>query len=254
LSASRKFCSQNERTTLPRSSRGERGIHRWSRNCRERVLNILDNEVVPINCRSSGCCSAGDWVGVLTGALQRIAAGAMLGIAGLYLMAPRTNFNPPAWFPLVIPLLVQCRSDSVARSLELCRIGSGTKEHPQSLRSICRTTWSINWPRHGQYQGYDTGGLRNLPVHDAGDYTALSKNDAQGTAISSAGISKRSSAVRHDGLIVDLRRSILASGRAGDLRSGRKPVWRRWRCPNPWLFNQSVAPYSLPRIGLHAEN
>ena len=230
-------------------------------------LNILsDATIVPISLPAHVGLLFG-W-GMMVGVLCRllpisIAAGTMLGIAGLYLTAAAYQFQSyQQWFPFVLPLLVQLpvgfggavlwnyvESDrerkNIRKAFGLYLPNDVVDQLAKDMANIKGTTQVV----------YGT-----CLFTDAGDYTALSEkmtpkelSDFLGRYFEALFQPVR----KHDGLIVDLKGdSILAiwKGPVDD------PALRKKAClaalemsESVARFNQSVAPYSLPtRIGLHA--
>ena len=230
-------------------------------------LNLLDGAtVVPISLPAHVGLLLG-W-GIVVGILCRLlpitfAAGAMLGIAGLYLTVAAYQFQSyQQWYPLVLPLLVQLplgfggavlwnyaetdrERKNIRKAFGLYLPNDVVDQLAQDMANIKGTTQVV----------YGT-----CLFTDAGDYTALSEkmtpkelSDFLGRYFEALFQPVR----KHDGLIVDLKGdSILAiwKGPADD------PALRKKAClaalemsESVVRFNQSVAPYSLPtRIGLHA--
>jgi adenylate cyclase len=230
-------------------------------------LNILDDTtVVPISVPAHiGLLLC--W-GIVVGVLCRllpisIAAGTTVGIGGLYLLAAAYQFQSrQAWFPLVIPLLVQ---------LPIGFGGAVLWNYVESdrERKNIRKAFGLYLPNDVVDQlAKDMANIKGTTqvvygtclFTDAGDYTALSEKMTPKDLSEFLGryFEVLFQPVRkHDGLIVDLKGdSILAiwKGPADD------PTLRKKAClaalemsESVARFNQSVAPYSLPtRIGLHA--
>ena len=230
-------------------------------------LNILDDTtIVPISLPAHvGLLLC--W-GILVGVLCRllpisIAAGAMFGIAGLYLAIAAYQFQfYQQWYPLVLPLFVEMpigfggavlwnylESDrerkNIRKAFGLYLPNDVVDQLAKDMANIKGTTQVI----------YGT-----CLFTDAGDYTALSEkmtpkdlSDFLGRYFEALFQPVR----KHGGLIVDLKGdSILAiwKGPQDD------PALRKKAClaalemsESVARFNQSVAPYSLlTRIGLHA--
>lgn len=230
-------------------------------------LNILDDTtIVPVSLPAHVGLLLG-W-GIVVGVLSRLlpismAAGAMLGIAGLYLSVAQYQFQVhQQWPPLVLPLLVQLpmgfggavlwnylESDrerkNIRKAFGLYLPNDVVDQLAKDIANIKGTTQVV----------YGT-----CLFTDAGDYTALSEkmtpkdlSDFLGRYFEALFQPVRT----HEGLIVDLKGdSILAiwKGPVDD------PALRKKAClaalemaESVARFNQSVAPYSLPtRIGLHA--
>jgi len=230
-------------------------------------LNILDDTtIVPISLPAHIGLLLG-W-GVLIGALCRLlpigsAAGAMVGLAGLYLVVAAYQFqSSQQWYPLVLPLLVQ---------LPISFGGAVLWNYVESdrERKNIRQAFGLYLPNDVVDQlAKDMANIKGTTqvvygtclFTDAGDYTALSEkmtpkelSDFLGRYFEALFQPVRN----HGGLIVDLKGdSILAiwKGPTDD------PALRKKAClaalemsESVARFNQSVAPYSLPtRIGLHA--
>ncbi len=230
-------------------------------------LNILDDTtIVPISLPAHiGLLLC--W-GMVVGALCRllsisIAAGAMFGMAGLYLTIAAHQFQSyQQWYPVVLPLLVQ---------LPIGFVGAVLWNYVESdrERKNIRKAFGLYLPNDVVDQlAKDMANIKGTTqvvygtclFTDAGDYTALSEkmtpkdlSDFLGRYFEALFQPVR----KHGGLIVDLKGdSILAiwKGPHDD------PALRKKAClaalemsESVARFNQSVAPYSLPtRIGLHA--
>jgi len=230
-------------------------------------LNILDDTtVVPISLPAHAVLLLcwGIAVGVLCRLLPiSIAAGAMFGIAGLYLTVAAYQFQSrQSWFPLVIPLLLQMPTGFAGAVLW------NYTESDRERKNI-RKAFGLYLPDDVVDQlAKDMANIKGTTqvvygtclFTDAGDYTALSEkmtpkdlSDFLGRYFEALFQPVR----KHGGLIVDLKGdSILAiwKGPSDD------PALRKKAClaalemsESVARFNQSVAPYSLPtRIGLHA--
>jgi adenylate cyclase len=230
-------------------------------------LNILDDAtIVPISLPAhiGLLLSWGIIVGVLCRLLPiSMAAGAMFGIAGLYLALAAYQFQSgQQWYPLVLPLLVQ---------LPIGFGGAVLWNYVESERERknIRNAFGLYLPNDVVDQlAKDMANIKGTTqvvygtclFTDAGDYTALSEkmtpkelSDFLGRYFEALFQPVR----KHGGLIVDLKGdSILAiwKGPQDD------PALRKMAClaalemsESVARFNQSVAPYSLPtRIGLHA--
>ena len=230
-------------------------------------LNILDDAtIVPITLPAHIGLLLG-W-GIIVGALSRLlpismAAGAMVGMAGLYLAIAAYQFQAyQQWYPLVLPLLVQ---------LPIGFGGAVLWNYVESERERknIRNAFGLYLPNDVVDQlAKDMANIKGTTqvvygtclFTDAGDYTALSEkmtpkelSDFLGRYFEALFQPVR----KHGGLIVDLKGdSILAiwKGPQDD------PALRKMAClaalemsESVARFNQSVAPYSLPtRIGLHA--
>lgn len=230
-------------------------------------LNILDDTtIVPISLPAHiGLLSC--W-GIIVGVLCRLlpismAAGAMVGMAGLYLALAAYQFqSSQQWFPLVLPLLVQ---------LPIGFSGAVLWNYVESdrERKNIRKAFGLYLPNDVVDQlAEDMANIKGTTqvvygtclFTDAGDYTALSEkmtpkelSDFLGRYFEALFQPVR----KHGGLIVDLKGdSILAiwKGPQDD------PALRKKAClaalemsESVARFNRSVAPYGLPtRIGLHA--
>jgi adenylate cyclase len=230
-------------------------------------LNILDDTtIVPISLPAHvGLLLC--W-GIIVGVLCRLlpismAAGAMVGMAGLYLAIAAYQFQSyQQWYPLVLPLLVQ---------LPIGFGGAVLWNYVESdrERKNIRKAFGLYLPNDVVDQlAKDMANIKGTTqvvygtclFTDAGDYTALSEkmtpkdlSDFLGRYFEALFQPVR----KHGGLIVDLKGdSILAiwKGPQDD------PALRKKAClaalemsESVARFNQSVAPYSLPtRIGLHA--
>jgi adenylate cyclase len=230
-------------------------------------LNILDEAtIVPINLPSHiGLLLC--W-GIIVGALSRLlpiglAAGVMVGMAGLYLAIAAYQFQSyQQWYPFVLPLLVQLP------------IGFGGAvlwnyiESDRERKNI-RKAFGLYLPNDVVDQlAKDMANIKGTTevvygtclFTDAGDYTALSEkmtpkelSDFLGRYFEALFQPVR----KHGGLIVDLKGdSILAIWKGPH----DNPALRKKAClaalemsESVARFNRSVAPYSLPtRIGLHA--
>jgi adenylate cyclase len=230
-------------------------------------LNILDDTtIVPISLPAHiGLLLC--W-GIIVGVLCRLlpismAAGAMFGMAGLYLAVAAYQFQTyQQWYPLVLPLLVQLpigfggavlwnyvESDrerkNIRKAFGLYLPNDVVDRLAKDMANIKGTTQVV----------YGT-----CLFTDAGDYTALSEkmtpkdlSDFLGRYFEALFQPVR----KYGGLIVDLKGdSILAIWK----ESHDDPALRKKAClaaleisESVARFNQSVAPYSLPtRIGLHA--
>jgi adenylate cyclase len=230
-------------------------------------LNILDDAtIVPISVPTHiGLLLS--W-GIIVGVLSRLlplsmAAGAMVGMAGLYLTIAAYQFQSyQLWYPVVLPLLVQLP------------IGFGgavlwSYVESERERKNIRNAFGLYLPNDVVDQlAKDMANIKGTTqvvygtclFTDAGDYTALSEkmtpkelSDFLGRYFEALFQPVR----KYGGLIVDLKGdSILAiwKGPHDD------PALRKRAClaalemsESVARFNQSVAPYSLPtRIGLHA--
>jgi adenylate cyclase len=230
-------------------------------------LNILDDAtIVPISLPVYiGLLLC--W-GIIVGAVSRllplsIAAGAMVGMAGLYVALAAYQFQSyQLWYPVVLPLLVQLP------------IGFGgavlwSYVESERERKNIRNAFGLYLPNDVVDQlAKDMANIKGTTqvvygtclFTDAGDYTALSEkmtprelSDFLGRYFEALFQPVR----QYGGLIVDLKGdSILAiwKGPHDD------PSLRKKAClaalemsESVARFNQSVAPYSLPtRIGLHA--
>lgn len=230
-------------------------------------LNILDDAMImPISLPAHmGLLLC--W-GIIVGVLCRLlpismAAGAMVGMAGLYLAIVAYQFqSSQQWYPIVVPLLVQ---------LPIGFGGAVLWNYVESERERknIRNAFGLYLPNDVVDQlAKDMANIKGTTqvvygtclFTDAGDYTALSEkmtpkdlSDFLGRYFEALFQPVR----KHGGLIVDLKGdSILAiwKGPQDD------PALRKKAClaalemsESVARFNQSVAPYSLPtRIGLHA--
>lgn len=230
-------------------------------------LNILDDTtIVPVS------LSAHIWLllcwGILVGGLCLLlpvvmAAGVMVGLAGLYLAGAAYQFQSyQQWYPVVLPLLVE---------LPIGFVGAVLWNYVESERERknIRNAFGLYLPNDVVDQlAKDMANIKGTTqvvygtclFTDAGDYTALSEkmtpkelSDFLGRYFEALFQPVR----RHGGLIVDLKGdSILAIWKG----SHDDPALRKKAClaalemsESVARFNQSVAPYSLPtRIGLHA--
>ncbi len=230
-------------------------------------LNILDGAtIVPISLPAHiGLLLS--W-GIIVGVLCRLlplgmAAGAMVGMAGLYLVLTAYQFQfYQQWYPVVLPLLVQ---------LPIGFGGAVLWNYVESERERknIRNAFGLYLPNDVVDQlAKDMANIKGTTqvvygtclFTDAGDYTALSEkmtpkdlSDFLGRYFEALFQPVR----QHGGLIVDLKGdSILAIWKG----SQDDPALRKRAClaalemsESVARFNQSVAPYSLPtRIGLHA--
>lgn len=230
-------------------------------------LNILDDTTIePISLPAHiGLLLC--W-GIIVGVLCRllpisIAAGAMFGIAGLYLAIAAYQFQSyQQWYPLVLPLLVEMPIGF--GGAVLWNFLESDREHKN-----IRKAFGLYLPNDVVDQlAKDMANIKGTTqvvygtclFTDAGDYAALSEkmtpkdlSDFLGRYFEALFQPVR----KHGGLIVDLKGdSILAiwKGPQDD------PALRKKAClaalemsESVARFNQSVAPYSLPtRIGLHA--
>ena len=230
-------------------------------------LNILDDTtIVPISLSAHiGLMLCwGIVVGVLCLLLPvSIAAGVMVGMAGLYLALALYQFQScQQWYPVVLPLLVQ---------LPIGLVGAVFWNYVESdrERKNIRKAFGLYLPDDVVDQlAKDMANIRGTTqvvygtclFTDAGDYTALSEkmtpkdlSDFLGRYFEALFQPVR----KYGGLIVDLKGdSILAIWKG----SHDDPALRKRAClaalamaESVARFNQSVAPYSLhTRIGLHA--
>ncbi len=230
-------------------------------------LNILDDTtIVPIS------MSAHIWLllcwGILVGGLclllpVSMAAGVMVGLAGLYLAVAAYQFQSyQQWYPVVLPLLVE---------LPIGFVGAVLWNYVESERERknIRNAFGLYLPNDVvDHLAKDMANIKGTTqvvygtclFTDAGDYTALSEkmtpkelSDFLGRYFEALFQPVR----KHGGLIVDLKGdSILAIWK----ESHDDPALRKRAClaalemsESVARFNQSVAPYNLPtRIGLHA--
>ena len=230
-------------------------------------LNILDDAtIVPISLPAhiGLLLSWGIIVGVLCRLLPiSMAAGAMFGIAGLYLALAAYQFQSgQQWYPLVLPLLVQ---------LPIGFGGAVLWNYAESERERknIRNAFGLYLPNDVVDQlAKDMANIKGTTqvvygtclFTDAGDYTALSEkmtpkdlSDFLGQYFEALFQPVR----KHGGLIVDLKGDSILAIWKGPLDD---PALRKRAClaalemsESVARFNQSVAPYSLPtRIGLHA--
>jgi len=230
-------------------------------------LNLLEGAtIVPISLPAHVGLLLG-W-GILVGVLCRLlpityAAGAMLGIAGLYVTVAAYQFQGQhQWYPLVIPLLMQLPVGFAGAVLWNYAETDRERKH-------IRKAFGLYLPNDVVDQlAQDMANIKGSTqvvygtclFTDAGDYTTLSEkmspkelSDLLGRYFEALFQPVR----KHDGLIVDLKGdSILAiwKGPTDDPELRKKAcVAALEMADSVARFNQSVAPYCLPtRIGLHA--
>lgn len=230
-------------------------------------LNLLDDAtVLPISLPAHVGIVLG-W-GIVVGLLGRLlpityAAGAMIGIAGLYLTNAAYQFQSrQVWYPLVVPLLMQMPVGFAGAVLWNYFDTDRERKHIRKAFGLYLPNDVVDQLAKdmANIQGTTQVVYGTCLFTDAGDYTTLSEKMAPKELSELLGryFEALFKPVRdHDGLIVDLKGdSILAiwKGPTDD------PQLRKQAClaalemsESVARFNQSVAPYALPtRIGLHA--